>query len=202
MRRNAESLLVLAGIDSGRRLRDAMPLSDVIRTASSEIEQYDRVELDLQVDPHMLGFNALGAAHLLAELLENATIFSEPETPVVVTTGIVGDKVVVRILDHGLGMTDSEIEAANYKIASTSASDALGAQRLGLFVVGRIAGRLGAQVELRKSSRGTGTETFVRFPSTLFSLTEAPSTAPVRRRACRPRPWPRRPPPSPSTWPR
>ncbi|MGN8244556.1 nitrate- and nitrite sensing domain-containing protein [Cellulomonas soli] len=174
MRRNAESLLVLAGIDSGRRLRDAMPLSDVIRTASSEIEQYDRVELDLQVDPHMLGFNALGAAHLLAELLENATIFSEPETPVVVTTGIVGDKVVVRILDHGLGMTDSELEAANIKIASTSASDALGAQRLGLFVVGRIAGRLGAQVQLRKSSQGTGTETFVRFPSTLFSLTEAP----------------------------
>lgn len=174
MRRNAESLLVLAGIDSGRRLRDAMALSDVIRTASSEIEQYDRVELDLQVDPHMLGFNALGAAHLLAELLENATIFSEPETPVVVSTGIVGDKVVVRILDHGLGMTDAELEAANTKIASTSASDALGAQRLGLFVVGRIAGRLGAEVQLRKSTRGTGTETFVRFPSTLFSLTEAP----------------------------
>ena len=59
MRRNAESLLVLAGIDAGRRLRDAMPLSDVVRTASSEIEQYDRVELDLQADPHMHGFNAL-----------------------------------------------------------------------------------------------------------------------------------------------
>ena len=107
MRRNAESLLVLAGIDSGRRLRDAMPLSDVVRTASSEIEQYDRVELDLQVDPHMHGFNALGAAHMLAELLENATIFSEPETPVTVTTGVSGQFVVVRILDQGLGMSDA-----------------------------------------------------------------------------------------------
>ncbi|WP_146928217.1 ATP-binding protein [Cellulomonas xylanilytica] len=172
MRRNAESLLVLAGIDSGRRLRDAMPLSDVVRTASSEIEQYDRVELDLQVDPHMHGFNALGAAHMLAELLENATIFSEPETPVTVTTGVSGQFVVVRILDQGLGMSDAELEAANAKIISTSASDSLGNQRLGLFVVGRIAQRLGADVRLLKAAHGTGTETIVRFPATLFVMTE------------------------------
>ncbi|MCC2336047.1 ATP-binding protein [Cellulomonas wangsupingiae] len=172
MRRNAESLLVLAGIDSGRRLRDAMPLSDVIRTASSEIEQYDRVQLDLQVDPHMLGFNALSAAHLIAELLENATVFSEPETPVMVTTGVNGASVVVRITDQGLGMTEAEIEAANRKIASVSAGDALGAQRLGLFVVGRLAQRLGAEVTLRKRVGGTGTEAFVQFPSTLFSANE------------------------------
>ncbi|MBD7919046.1 HAMP domain-containing protein [Cellulomonas sp. Sa3CUA2] len=172
MRRNAESLLVLAGIDSGRRLRDAMPLSDVIRTASSEIEQYDRVQLDLQVDPHMLGFNALSAAHLIAEILENATVFSEPETPVIVSTGVSGASVVVRIADQGLGMTDAEIEAANIKIASVSAGDALGAQRLGLFVVGRLAQRLGAEVTLRKRVGGTGTEAYVQFPSTLFSANE------------------------------
>lgn len=179
MRRNAESLLVLAGIDSGRRLRDAMPLSDVIRTASSEIEQYDRVELDLQVDPHMLGFNALSAAHLLAEILENATVFSEPETPVVVSTGVTGGSVVVTIADQGLGMADNEIEAANHKIASVSASDALGAQRLGLFVVGRLAQRLGAEVTLRKRAGGTGTEAVVRFPSTLFSANEVNQLAPT-----------------------
>jgi HAMP domain-containing protein len=173
MRRNAESLLVLAGIDSGRRLRDAMPLSDVIRTASSEIEQYDRVELDLQADPHMLGFNALGAAHLLAELLENATVFSEPETPVTVSTGVLGQFVAVRIIDHGLGMSDAELEAANTKIASTGASEMLGSQRLGLFVVGRIANRLGAAVQLAKGRSGTGTETTVLFPAHLFAATEA-----------------------------
>ncbi|QGQ18185.1 HAMP domain-containing protein [Cellulomonas sp. JZ18] len=179
MRRNAESLLVLAGIDSGRRLRDAMPLSDVIRTASSEIEQYDRVELDLQVDPHMLGFNALSAAHLIAELLENATVFSEPETPVIVSTGVSGASVVVRITDQGLGMTDAEIEAANHKIASVSASDALGAQRLGLFVVGRLAQRLGAEVTLRKRASGTGTDALVLFPSTLFSANEVGGFGPT-----------------------
>ncbi|MBO3094753.1 ATP-binding protein [Cellulomonas dongxiuzhuiae] len=187
MRRNAESLLVLAGIDSGRRLRDAMPLSDVIRTASSEIEQYDRVQLDLQVDPHMLGFNALSAAHLIAEILENATVFSEPETPVIVSTGVSGASVIVRIADQGLGMTDAEIEAANIKIASVSASDALGAQRLGLYVVGRLAQRLGAEVTLSKRVGGTGTEAYVKFPSTLFSANEVnaygalpPSSAPAQ----------------------
>jgi len=172
MRRNAESLLVLAGIDTGRRVRDAMPLSDVVRTASSEIEQYDRIELELAVDPQMHGFNALGAAHLLAELFENATVFSEPETPVEVKTGVVGDHVVVQIIDHGLGMSDAEIEAANLKIRSTSAADSLGEQRLGLFVVGRIANRLGATVVLSKGTTGIGTVTTVSFPATLFETNE------------------------------
>ncbi|WP_448058449.1 nitrate- and nitrite sensing domain-containing protein [Cellulomonas hominis] len=170
MRRNAESLLVLAGIDSGRRLREAMPLSDVIRTASSEIEQYDRVHLDLRVDPQMHGFNALGAAHLLAELLENATIFSEPETPVEVSTGVDGDLVTVEIRDRGLGMSEAELEVANTRIRSTAASDALGAQRLGLFVVGRIAHRLGAQVDLQVGPDGTGMVARVGFPGGLFAM--------------------------------
>ncbi|HEY5554306.1 MAG TPA: ATP-binding protein, partial [Cellulomonas sp.] len=172
MRRNAESLLVLAGIDTGRRVRDAMPLSDVVRTASSEIEQYDRIELELAVDPQMHGFNALGAAHLLAELFENATVFSEPETPVEVKTGVVGDHVVVQVVDHGLGMSTAELEAANLKIRSTSAADSLGEQRLGLFVVGRIANRLGAIVVLSKGATGTGTVTTVSFPATLFETSE------------------------------
>jgi signal transduction histidine kinase len=183
MRRNAESLLVLAGIDSGRRLREAMPLSDVVRTASSEIEQYDRVQLDLRADPLMHGFNALAAAHLLAELLENATLFSEPGTPVVVETGVDGDHVVVRIVDQGLGMSPAEIEAANRTIASTSPTEALGAQRLGLFVVARLAQRLGARVSLvRATGDVSGTAAVVRFPVALFTsndpaLTGGPGAA-------------------------
>ncbi len=173
MRRNAESLLVLAGIDSGRRMRDSMPLSDVIRTASSEIEQYDRIQLDLPIDPHMLGFNALGSAHLLAEILENATVFSEPDTQVEVSTGVRGDNVTVTVIDHGLGMSDEEIALANEKIRSVSASDALGAQRLGLFVVGRLAQRLGAGVEISRGQAGTGTTVEVAFPVVLFQATEA-----------------------------
>lgn len=180
MRRNAESLLVLAGIDTGRRLREPIPVSDVIRTASSEIEHYERIHLDLPVDPLMLGHVALPAAHLLAELLENATVFSDPGTPVQVSTGIDETHVVVTVLDQGLGMTAAELAEANAKIRTTSASDVVGAQRLGLFVVGRIAGRLGAEVELGLGPDGTGTLASLRIPLILFVETSAiPLTAPV-----------------------
>ncbi|MFC7879967.1 ATP-binding protein, partial [Isoptericola sp. NPDC057391] len=168
MRRNAESLLVLAGIDSGRRVRNPMPISDVVRTASSEIELYDRVRLDLGVDPHMLGHNALSSAHLLAELLENATMFSEPHTPVEVSTSRDERGVVVTVRDHGLGMSPEEIADANTKVSSRSASDAVGAQRLGLFVVGRLADRLNAQVRFQGGASGSGTEVTVVFPADLF----------------------------------
>jgi HAMP domain-containing protein len=168
MRRNAESLLVLAGIDSGRRVRQPMPVSDVIRTASSEIELYDRVRLNLVVDPMMLGHNALNAAHLLAELLENATMFSEPHTPVEVTTARDEQFVTVIVRDHGLGMNPDEVAEANRKVLSHAASDAVGAQRLGLYVVGRLSDRLGAQVAFGVGEGGTGTEVTVRFPAVLF----------------------------------
>ncbi|WP_369370188.1 ATP-binding protein [Promicromonospora sp. Populi] len=168
MRRNAESLLVLAGIDSGRRVRQPMPVSDVIRTASSEIELYDRVRLNLVVDPMMLGHNALNAAHLLAELLENATMFSEPHTPVEVTTARDEQFVTVIVRDHGLGMNPGEVAEANRKVLSHAASDAVGAQRLGLYVVGRLSDRLGAQVAFGVGEGGTGTEVTVRFPAVLF----------------------------------
>ncbi|WP_146252117.1 sensor histidine kinase [Xylanimonas oleitrophica] len=173
MRRNAESLLVLAGIDSGRRVRQPMPVSDVIRTASSEIELYDRVRLDLTVDPMMLGHNALNAAHLLAELLENATMFSEPHTPVEVSTNRDQRGVVVTVRDHGLGMAPDEIAEANRKVASRSAQDAVGAQRLGLYVVGRLADRLGAVITFDNGPDGTGTVVTVVFPSQLFLPDEA-----------------------------
>ena len=178
MRRNAESLLVLAGIDSGRRLREAMPLSDVVRTASSEIEQYDRVQLDLGADPLMHGFNALAAAHLMAELLENATLFSEPGTPVFVRTaeqnGERDRQVIVTITDQGLGMTDDELAEANNTIGSAAATDAIGAQRLGLYVVARLGARLGASVRLsRVSDGGSGTVATVSFPGALFTAEPA-----------------------------
>ena len=168
MRRNAESLLVLAGIDSGRRVRQPMPVSDVVRTASSEIELYDRVRLNLDVDPLMLGHNALNAAHLVAELLENATMFSEPHTPVEVTTSRDARGVIVTVRDHGLGMTPEELADANEKVVSRSAQDAVGAQRLGLYVVGRLADRLGVAVVFAHGPDGTGTVVTVVFPGALF----------------------------------
>ncbi|WP_170044686.1 sensor histidine kinase [Luteimicrobium subarcticum] len=169
MRRNAESLLVLAGIDSGRRVRQPMPTSDVIRTASSEIEMYDRIRLVLPVDPLMLGHNALSSAHLLAELFENATRFSEPHTPVEVSTNRTAEGVQVLIRDYGLGMGPDELREATSRVSSQSASEVLGAQRLGLYVVGRLAGRLGAVVQfVSTGENGQGTTAIVNFPGALF----------------------------------
>ncbi|NTV39426.1 MAG: hypothetical protein HGA51_05650 [Demequinaceae bacterium] len=167
MRRNSESLLVLAGIDTGRRLRRPMPLSDVIRTASSEIELYERIQLELDADPAMLGHSALTAAHLFAELLENATVFSDPGTQVIVRTIERDGAFVVTITDRGIGMTSEELGEANSRVASTAASEILGAQRLGLFVVGRIARRVGARVHI-DSAEGKGTEATVVMPPSLF----------------------------------
>jgi len=146
----------------------------VARTASSEIEQYSRVELELHADPLMRGFHALPAAHLLAELLENATLFSEPGTPVVVSTGVDGDHVLVEITDQGLGMSPEELAEANATISSTSLTEALGAQRLGLFVVARLAQRLGARVSLSRSAAAgvSGTTATVAFPVGLFTASD------------------------------
>ncbi|MGN6611087.1 MAG: nitrate- and nitrite sensing domain-containing protein, partial [Angustibacter sp.] len=167
MRRNAESLIVLAGIDAGRRLRRPMPLSDVIRTAVSEIERYDRVDLALQADPPMVGHVALTTAHMIAELLENATQFSNPDTRVVTSTAFSSSGVRITITDLGLGMTWDEITEANQRIAAPPATEVVGSQRLGFYVVGRLARRLDATVALRPG-RTQGTVVTIDLPPALF----------------------------------
>ena len=167
MRRNAESLIVLAGLDSGRRLRRSMPLSDVIRTAVSEIERYDRVDLALQADPPLVGHVALTTAHMIAELLENATQFSNPDTRVVTATAFSSTGVRVTITDLGLGMTWDEITDANQRIANPPVTDVVGSQRLGFYVVGRLARRLDATVALRPG-RTQGTVVTIDLPPALF----------------------------------
>lgn len=174
MRRNAESLLVLAGIESGRRVRDPMPLSDVIRTAASEIEQYDRIQLEIQTDPRILAHNALIASHLLAELLENATVFSDPGTPVTVSEYEDDRWVSIVIRDRGLGMTQAEIDLANEKASTYAGGEIAGQSRLGLYVVGRLAYRLGANVRFANVAADgkSGIEVRVMMPRELF-LAEA-----------------------------
>jgi HAMP domain-containing protein len=177
MRRNAESLIVLAGVDAGRRLRRPMPLSDVVRTAVSEIERYDRVDLELQADPAMVGHVALMAAHLIAELLENATQFSNPDTRVSAATAFGPAGVRVTLSDQGLGMTWEEINDANHRIANPPAADFVGSQRLGFYVVGRLARRLDASVVLAPGQT-QGTVVTIDLPPALFvpgSVAELPS---------------------------
>ncbi|PRY14001.1 sensor histidine kinase [Kineococcus rhizosphaerae] len=168
MRRNAESLLVLAGINTGRRLRRPLPLSDVVRTAAGEIEHYDRVDLALQVDPPVVGHLALSASHMIAELLENATNFSDPGSRVVVGTAETDRGVEVTIKDSGLGMNAEEVETAHQRISGGRASEFVGAQRLGFYVVGRLAGRLDVEVEF-VTAEGQGTTVTLVLPAALFT---------------------------------
>lgn len=168
MRRNAESLLVLADVDSGRRLRDPMAVSDVIRTASSEIEHYDRVDLVLTTDPQILGHAALNIAHLLAELLENATVYSDPASRVEVLTALREDGVAISVTDDGLGMSADLLADVNAKIHASGATEVAGAQRLGLFVIGRLAHRHGVAVEFSSAGEGLGTRVDVLVPAALI----------------------------------
>ncbi|WP_432509425.1 sensor histidine kinase [Kineococcus auxinigenes] len=168
MRRNAESLLVLAGINTGRRLRRPLPLSDVIRTAAGEIEHYDRVDLALQVDPPVVGHLALSMAHLLAELLENATNFSDPGSRVVVGTKEGPRGIEVTITDTGLGMDEEEVRAARERIDGGRASEFVGAQRLGFYVVGRLAARLDLDVAF-DSTEGEGTSVTLLLGPAVFT---------------------------------
>jgi hypothetical protein len=156
-----------------------MPLSDVIRTAVSEIERYDRVDLALQADPPMVGHVALTTAHLLAELLENATQFSNPDTRVISSTAFSPRGVRITITDLGLGMTWDEINEANQRISSPPATEVVGSQRLGFYVVGRLARRLDAAVEL-KPGRAQGTVVTIDLPPALFVTgTVVQSTPPL-----------------------
>lgn len=183
MRRNAESLLVLAGIDSGRRARSAMPLTDVIRTAISEVEHYERVKLDTGMNPLVVAHLTLPAAHLVAELIENATNFSEPTTPVVVSTHGSPHGVQISVLDKGLGLSPEDLAAANQRLADVDSSvlvpvNTSGVQRLGLYVVARLAARLGARVWLQNAPGG-GTVAIVELPGVVFVEGSSPAATGV-----------------------
>jgi anti-sigma regulatory factor (Ser/Thr protein kinase) len=183
MRRNAESMLVLAGIDSGRRLREPMALSDVVRTATSEIEHYPRVALALTTDPAVAAHLALTVAHLLAELLDNACIFSDPSTTVVVSATATPDGVRVVITDEGRGMTDDELAEAQARIEEPPSTEALGSRRLGFFVVGLLARRLDVEVALRPGAEGHGLVALVDLPASFFApapTTHAPTAPPAQ----------------------
>ncbi len=174
MRRNSESLLVLAGIDATRTLRAPMLLSDVVRTAIGEIENFHRIDAAVEADPAVNGRVALSVAHLLAELMANATHFSGPDTRVRVTTKFGRHEVVLVIDDNGLGMTAEELADANHRLATPPATEIAVAQRLGFYVVGRIGQRLGATVGLLPRPQG-GIAATVTLPASVFAPDSLPA---------------------------
>ncbi|MFI2201362.1 nitrate- and nitrite sensing domain-containing protein [Streptomyces sp. NPDC020192] len=175
MRRHAESLIILAGAAPGRRWRRPVPLADVVASAVGEIEDYARVVVPPMPEIGVAADAVADVVHLVAELLENATVFSPPHTQVTLRTGRVGSGFVLEIDDRGLGLdTDARAEA-DATLTAPDAFDPTRHDRLGLYVVGRLAARHGIEVSLRDSPYG-GTTAVVRLPSAVLAEAQAGTT--------------------------
>ncbi|WP_433374600.1 nitrate- and nitrite sensing domain-containing protein [Streptosporangium sp. CA-115845] len=178
MRRNSENLLVLAGQEPARRWSQPVPLIDVVRASLSEVENYERVDLQLSAGVAVAGTSVNDVVHLIAELVENAISFSPRETKVIVSSNrIDGGGVMVSVTDIGIGMTAEELTQANWRLANPPVVDVSVSRRMGLFVVGRLALRHGVRVQLRQQDSG-GLTAMVLLPENLLAVTARPGGAP------------------------
>ncbi|MFD9502701.1 nitrate- and nitrite sensing domain-containing protein [Streptomyces sp. NPDC060035] len=167
MRRHAESLIILSGAAPGRAWRMAVPLTNVVRAAVSEIEDYARVEVRMLPEAGVKGAAVADLTHLLAELVENAAQFSPPHTKVRISGEPVGNGYALEIEDRGLGMGKELLGEANRRIEQSEALDLFDSDRLGLFVVSRLSVRHHIKVQLRTSPYG-GTTAVVLLPTALL----------------------------------
>ncbi|HEY1093359.1 MAG TPA: nitrate- and nitrite sensing domain-containing protein [Glycomyces sp.] len=167
MRRHAESLIILSGAAPGRAWRMPVTLTNVVRAAVSEVEDYARVEVRQLPEALVIGAGVADLTHLLAEIVENAAQFSPPHTRVRITGEPVGNGYAVEVEDRGLGMGKETLAEANRRIEQSEALDLFDSDRLGLFVVSRLASRHGIKVHLRTSPYG-GTTAVVLLPTALL----------------------------------
>ncbi|WP_219417921.1 sensor histidine kinase [Pseudonocardia nigra] len=176
MRRNSENLLVLAGTDLAKRNVAPVPLVDVLRAAVSEIEQYPRIVVQTPPTATVVGRAASDLVHLLAELLDNATNFSPPDSQVVMSTARAADgSIIIEIADRGVGMADHELSDANQRLGGPSSVDVSASRRMGLFVVGRLGARHGVNVRLSTSAadgQAAGLTASVTVPTYLIPSSE------------------------------
>jgi hypothetical protein len=180
MRRNAESLLVLAGVEPPRKWAAPVRLTDVIRAALGEVEDYQRVTVRGVEPATIVGAAAADLAHLLAELIENALVFSPPDQTVDIRGRNRQDGYTLAVIDSGLGMAAADIEAANRRLAGAESFTIAPSKYLGHYVAGNLAARHGITVHL-DNSPGNGITATVRLPGSLLT-TDSPveSQPPVR----------------------
>ncbi|MFG1708733.1 nitrate- and nitrite sensing domain-containing protein [Nonomuraea sp. M3C6] len=168
MRRHAESLMILSGSAPGRAWRKPVPVIDIVRAAVAEVEDYTRVAVEAMPVSAFDGTAAADLTHLVAELVENATIYSPPDTMVQVRGDLVSNGYAIEVEDRGLGLPDGEYAGYNALLTAPPEFDLADSDRLGLFVVARLAERHGIKVLLRRSPFG-GTTAIVLVPRTLVS---------------------------------
>jgi signal transduction histidine kinase len=167
MRRHAEGLVILSGKPAGRTWRRPVPLVDVLRGAAAEVEDYPRVRVLPTERAALSGTAVADTIHLLAELIENAALYSPPNMPVQVSGHLVPNGFAVEVEDRGLGLGAETLAQLNERLAAPPEFDVSQTARLGLLVVGRLAQRHGISVMLRASPYG-GTMAIVLIPSALI----------------------------------
>ncbi|MFG3686635.1 nitrate- and nitrite sensing domain-containing protein [Micromonospora sp. NPDC047740] len=187
LRRNGENLLVLAGGEPGRGHEGALLLDDAVRAAASEIEDYPRVEVDVPTAA-VHGAAVGNLVHLLAELLENATVYSPPDAPVLVDGRRTVDGVTVRVHDQGIGIGESRLAEINERLAAPATLSSAAAGSMGLHVVAHLAARHGIRVQLHHTD--TGTVAQVEVPESALTRVESATRRADRRpTAGRDAPW-------------
>lgn len=157
MRRNAESLLILAGSETPRHRRTPAKVTEIVRAAMGEVEDFERVRIGHLQDSLVVGPQVIDLIHMLAELIENALRFSPPESVVEIDgRPLKQGGYQFAIVDHGVGMTDRDLVAANHRMSSEQEIDGLPTKYLGQYVVAKLAKKGGAHVRLQKTSGGRG----------------------------------------------
>nr|WP_168507147.1 nitrate- and nitrite sensing domain-containing protein [Streptomyces sp. S1D4-11]QIY94611.1 histidine kinase [Streptomyces sp. S1D4-11] len=168
MRRHAEGLVILSGAAPSRQWRKPVQLMDIVRAAVAEVEDYERIEVRRLPRVAVTGPAVADLTHLVAELLENATVFSPPHTAVQVVGERVANGFTLEIHDRGLGMAAEALLDANLRLAETPEFELSDTDRLGLFVVSRLAQRQNVRVSLQPSPYG-GTTAVVFIPDALLT---------------------------------
>ncbi|WP_300611395.1 ATP-binding protein [Trebonia sp.] len=177
MRRHAESLTILSGAASGRSWSGPVPVIDVMRAAVAEVEDYTRVTVITDSDDAVAAPAVTDMIHLLAELIENATLFSPSSTRVEVRAERVANGFAIEVEDRGLGIPTEQLVLINAQLASPPDFDLADADRLGLFVAGRLAARHGVLVSLTPSPY-RGTKAVVVLPDSIVTPAAEPATGP------------------------
>ncbi|MFJ8108428.1 nitrate- and nitrite sensing domain-containing protein [Streptomyces sp. NPDC096132] len=185
MRRHAEGLVILSGAAPSRQWRKPVQLMDIVRAAVAEVEDYERIEVRRLPRLAVTGPAVADLTHLVAELLENATVFSPPHTAVHVLGERVANGFTLEIHDRGLGMAPEALLEANLRLAETPEFELSDTDRLGLFVVSRLAQRQNVRVSLQPSPYG-GTTAVVFIPDALLT-DDVPDTNGIGFRLDRPR---------------
>src|SRR5262249_8756318 len=150
MRRNSENLLLLAGHETARKRSEPVPLADVVRAATSEIEQYGRVAMKIQPGILVAGPAVSAVVHLVAEIVENATVFPARDTQVHITAQeLTSGGVLIDVSDSGVGIPEARLAELNQRLDNPPVMDVSVSRHMGLFAVARLAERHGVRVRLR-----------------------------------------------------